>query len=52
MYSPYNPCDDCKRKEMCNKCSHKALQENYQRALNKIIELSVELGKPITILKT
>ena len=51
MYIPYDPCKDCKQKDKCDKCTHKALQINYERALNKIIELSTELGKPITIYK-
>ena len=50
MYTPYNPCQDCKRKEMCSKCTHRALQENYQRALNTIIELSAKTNTKITIL--
>ena len=50
MYTPYNPCQDCKHKEMCGKCAHRALQENYQRALNKIIELSAQTNTQITIL--
>ena len=50
MFKPYSPCQDCKRKEMCDKCAHKALQENYHRALNKIIELSAKTNTKITIL--
>lgn len=51
MFTPYNPCDDCKRKEMCNKCGYRASQINYERALNKIRELSAKLGKTVTIIK-
>ena len=48
MFAPYNPCDNCTHKDKCDKCTHKALQINYERALNKIIELST---KPITLIK-
>ena len=51
MFTPYNPCDDCKQtKEMCTKCAYKALQINYKRAVLRIVKLSDELGNPIAIL--
>lgn len=50
MYIPYNPCNDCKRKEMCNQCAFRNAQLNYQRALDKLRELYAEQGKQITIL--
>ena len=51
MFKPYVPCDECKQsKEVCDKCSYKFAQINYDRALNKIRELSAELNKPVTIL--
>lgn len=51
MYVPYNPCDDCKQKgKLCNKCAFTNTELNYQRALAKIVELSAEQGKQITIL--
>lgn len=50
MYTPYNPCDECKQKAMCSKCAYHNITTNYIRALEKIRELSAELGKPITIL--
>lgn len=52
MVTLYNPCNDCKQKNKeCWRCGYKASLTNYQRALNKIRELSVQLGKSITILK-
>ena len=51
MYIPYNPCNDCKQKgKLCNKCALTNLELNYHRALEKIVELSSEQGKKITIL--
>lgn len=51
MFKPYCPCDDCKQpREICSRCGYKALETNYHRALVKIVELSHELGKQITIL--
>lgn len=51
MFIPYNPCKDCKQpREICSRCSYKALEENYHRALTKIVELSHELDKKVTIL--
>lgn len=50
MLTPYNPCDDCKQKKMCDKCAMTFAKENYHRALTKIVELSNELGKKVTIL--
>ena len=51
MFTPYEPCANCKRKELCEKCAYKALQINYQKALNEVIKLSAELGKQITIIQ-
>lgn len=51
MFKPYNPCDHCPQpKSMCEKCGYQAALTNYDRALNKIVELSNKLGEPITIL--
>lgn len=51
MFKPYNPCNHCTQpKETCSKCGYTNAQLNYNRALQKITELSKELGKPITIL--
>ena len=48
MYKTYTPCSNCPNRKMCNQCQFAILQNNYQRALTKIIELS---PKPITLLK-
>lgn len=51
MYIPYNPCDNCKEKyKRCTQCQMTIMEINYHDALNKIRELSAELGKKITIL--
>lgn len=50
MFTPYHHCDDCKRKDICDKCTFNAMQIEYQRALNKIIELSAKTNTKITIL--
>ena len=50
MLTPYIPCTDCTHKDKCSKCAYTNLKTNYERALNKIRELSAELGKPITII--
>lgn len=47
MLIPYEPCDDCKYKdEKCSRCGY-----YFSRALKKIVDLSNELGRKITILK-
>ena len=46
MYIPYDPCNDCKRKEMCNKCTHKALQINYKRVLNALTKEKLKANTP------
>ena len=51
MYTPYNPCNDCKQEAMCSKCAYHNITMNYIKALDKLKELCNELGKPITILK-
>lgn len=50
MFTPYEPCEDCVAKN-CGRCSYEFAKVNYQRALEKIVELTNELGRPITILK-
>ena len=51
MFEPYDPCKLCRNK-ICTHCTYKALQTNYERALQKIRELSAVIGRPITILVT
>lgn len=52
MVTPYIPCSQCTQKNKeCWRCGYEATRTNYHRALEKIIEISAELGKPITILK-
>lgn len=40
------PCDNCNHKP-CERCAYNALKINYDRALQRIVELSQE---PITLL--
>ena len=52
MFTPYNPCTECKHKgEKCVKCAFQAAHTNYQRALKEIIKLKTRLNESITILK-
>lgn len=50
-YFPYDPCDNCPQKgKLCHQCALTNLNINYQRALDKVRELSAKLGIKITIL--